>query len=250
MTGLALRQRLVETIGVPPATQSGAIIREQLHDRLLSELREMIARGELKAGEKIPERELCERFQVSRTPLREALKVLAIEGFVKLKPNRGSVIAELTLAELSEAFPIIAIVEELAGELACKNMPDSEIAIVRGLHDEMAKYYELREIKPYFDLNQRIHEAIQTGARNDALFGIYRNIEARVRCARLFVNVSENRWAEAMAEHEIIIRALEARDAPALSQILKKHVVGKFDRLEDMFAREGTLAPDVADIGH
>ncbi|MDZ4791203.1 MAG: GntR family transcriptional regulator [Hyphomicrobiales bacterium] len=248
MTILALRHGLEEKTDAT-FTQSGAIVREQLHDRLLSELREMIQRGELKAGEKIPERELCERFQVSRTPLREALKVLAFEGFVKLKPNRGAVIAELTLTELAETFPIIAVVEELAGELACKNMPDSEIAMVRKLHDEMAMHFEKREIKPYFDLNQRIHEAIQAGARNDTLYSIYRNIEARVRCARLFVNVSENRWAEAMAEHEIIITALEARDAAALSQILKKHVAGKFNRLQDMFAREGALAADVIDIG-
>jgi DNA-binding GntR family transcriptional regulator len=222
------------------------IVREHLHDRLLSELREMIVRGELKAGAKIPERELCERFQVSRTPLREALKVLAFEGFVKLKPNRGAVIAELTIAELAETFPIIAVVEELAGELAAKNMPDAEIVAVRKLHDQMRTHFEKRELAPYFDCNQKIHEAIQSGARNDTLYSIYRNIESRVRCARLFVNVSENRWAEAMEEHEEIIRALEARDAQALSAILKKHVSSKFKRIEDMFAREGAIAPDIA----
>ncbi len=248
MTTLGLQQTSEEKTA-PPPRESNVIVREQLHDRLLSALREMIANGQLKAGEKIPERELCERFQVSRTPLREALKVLAFEGFVKLKPNRGAVIAELTLAELSEAFPIIAMIEELAGELACKNMPDAEIAMVRGLHDEMAQHFQRRDIKPYFDLNQRIHQAIQAGARNDTLYGIYRNIEARVRCARLFVNVSENRWAEAMAEHEIIITALEAHDGAALSQILKQHVAGKFRRLQDMFAREGGLAADAIDVG-
>lgn len=248
MTTLSLLRKVEDKIAAP-LDDSNVIVREQLHDRLLSALREMIASGELKAGEKIPERELCERFQVSRTPLREALKVLAFEGFVKLKPNRGAVIAELTLAELTEAFPIIAVVEELAGELACKNMPDSEIAAVRRMHDEMAMHFAQRDIKPYFDLNQQIHQAIQLGARNDTLYGIYRNIEARVRCARLFVNVSENRWAEAMAEHEIIITALEARDGAALSKILKKHVVGKFSRLQDMFAREGALAADATGIG-
>ncbi|MDX2265694.1 MAG: GntR family transcriptional regulator [Hyphomicrobiales bacterium] len=236
----------LQLMGAPEAqTAAGPILRNQLHDRLLDALRELIASGDLKAGQKIPEKALCERFQVSRTPLREALKVLASEGFVKLKPNRGAVIAELTLSELKEAFPIIAVVEELAGELAAKNMTDGEIREVRRLHDAMAEHFRNRELAPYFDLNQRIHKAIQLGARNETLYGIYRTIDLRVRCARLFVNVSENRWAEAMSEHDMIIAALEARNGAALGQILKMHVGGKFRRIEDMFAREGGLARDV-----
>ncbi len=207
------------------------IVRQQLHDKLLAELRDMIIRGDLKAGEKIPERRLCDMFNVSRTPLREALKVLAFEGFVKLNPNRGATIARVTYEEIAETFPIMGAVEALAGELACKRMTDAEIATVRSLHDRMVGEYQRRELQPYFSTNQQIHECIQMGARNEALYAIYRSLAGRVRCARLLANIDDDRWAAAMAEHELIIKALEARDGQALSSILKLHINNKFESL-------------------
>lgn len=209
-----------------------AIVRRHLHDRLLTELREMIASGDLKAGEKIPEKLLCERFQVSRTPLREALKVLAFEGFVKLKPNHGAVISTVTLADIAESFPVMGMVEALAGELACQRITDDEIRQIRALHTTMLGHFQRQELQPYFSINQEIHESIQRAARNETLYAIYRSLAGRVRCARLIANIAEDRWAEAVGEHEQIIAALEARDGAALSGILRVHIANKFKTLE------------------
>ncbi len=208
------------------------IVRQHLHDRLLAELRGMISRGELKPGEKIPEKQLCERFQVSRTPLREALKVLAFEGFVTLKPNRGAVISTVTLADISEAFPVMGTIEALAGELACRHITEAELAHIRELHETMLTHYRRRELQPYFSVNQNIHEAIQTAARNETLFGIYRSLAGRVRCARMMANMDEKRWAEAVGEHELILAALEERDGTRLARILRLHIANKFMALE------------------
>jgi DNA-binding GntR family transcriptional regulator len=212
---------------------SEPIIRRTLHDELLIRLRAMILDGELAPGEKVPEKDLCERFGVSRTPLREALKVLANDGLVTLTPNRGAMIADLTLEDLEEAFPVIGALESLAGEMACANITNEEIAAIKKLHGEMITHYSARALKPYFAINQQIHEMILAAARNQTLSSLYRALEGRVRQARYLANMTSSRWAQAVEEHERMISALEARDGPALAKILKDHLANKFETVKD-----------------
>jgi DNA-binding GntR family transcriptional regulator len=205
------------------------IIRQSLHEELVGLVRELIVDGDLQPGVKIPERELCERFGVSRTPLREALKVLASEGLVTLTPNRGASASLITIEDLEEVFPVMGALEALAGELACQHMTAREIATVRSLHNRMIAHYRQEQLKPYFELNQNIHEAILAGSRNKSLITMYRSLAGRVRRARYFANMSPKRWAQAAAEHEEIICALEARDGQMLAGILKHHLQNKFE---------------------
>ncbi|WP_282606557.1 GntR family transcriptional regulator [Pelagibius sp. Alg239-R121] len=205
------------------------IVRQSLHEELVGLVRELIVDGDLPPGVKIPEKELCERFGVSRTPLREALKVLASEGLVTLTPNRGASASLITIEDLEEVFPVMGALEALAGELACQHMTAREIASVRSLHNRMIEHYRQEQLKPYFQLNQNIHEAILAGSRNNSLIVMYRSLAGRVRRARYFANMSRKRWAQAAAEHEEIISALEARDGAQLADILKRHLQNKFE---------------------
>src|SRR5689334_15276811 len=97
-----------------------APVRGSLHERVIAGLRDMIVEGELAAGARIPERVLCERFAVSRTPLREALKALASEGLVELLPNRGARVTRLTEQDVEDMFQVMASLEALSGTLACE----------------------------------------------------------------------------------------------------------------------------------
>ncbi len=214
-------------------TPAEPIIRRTLHDELLERLRQMIIDGDLMPGEKVPEKDLCDRFGVSRTPLREALKVLANDGLVTLTPNRGAMIADLTLEDLEEAFPIMGALEALSGEMACANITDAEITDIKKLHNKMVAHYEAREIKPYFRTNQKIHEMILAAARNQTLSSLYRGFEGRIRQARYLANMSTSRWTQAVREHEKIIAALEARDGAGLAKILKNHLANKFETVKD-----------------
>jgi len=224
------------TLNVP----SEPIIRRTLHDELLERLRTLIVDGDLVPGEKVPEKELCERFGVSRTPLREALKVLASEGLVTLTPNRGAMVANLTITDLEETFPVMGALEALSGEMACANITDNEIAEIKHLHSQMLNHYEGRERKAYFRMNQSIHERILTAARNRTLSTMYSSLEGRLRQARFVANMSEERWAQAVDEHEQMIAALEARDGVRLASILKLHLANKFETVKDalLSARE------------
>ena len=203
--------------------------RRSLHDELIEHIRQLIIEGVLEAGKKVPEKELCESYGVSRTPLREALKVLATDGLVTLETNRGAWVRAITESDLDEVFPVMGALEALAGELACRHVTTDEVAHIRMLHDRMLLEYEQRNLAEYFALNQQIHEAILKAARNETLGTQYRSLAARVRRARYIANLTEERWAQAIDEHEAMIRALEDRDGTELAQILKKHLGNKLE---------------------
>jgi DNA-binding GntR family transcriptional regulator len=214
-------------------TGSDSIPRRSLHDELTERLRTLITRGDLGPGEKVPEKDLCKQFGVSRTPLREALKVLASEGIVTLRPNRGAMVSALTTEELEEVFPVMGALEALSGEIACKRITDREIQTIRKLHEAMVQHWKSGELQPYFRLNQRIHEAILEATRNDTLKSIYRGLSGRILSARYIANMSPARWAKAVEEHEAILKALDARDGARLSKILKAHLANKLATVKD-----------------
>ena len=203
------------------------IVRRSLHDEIVARLRDLITDGDLKPGDKIPEAELCLRFGVSRTPLREALKALAAEGLVVLLPNRGAAVARITSTDIDELFPILGALEALAGELACARISTAAIAALRRDHDRMAKHYKRREWAGYIKLNRAIHEAIFTAAGNAALSALYQQVLVRTHSVRYVAKKSPARWQESMADHEKIISALEKRDGKALARVLTLHLQHK-----------------------
>ena len=224
---------------IDPATQS--ISRRSLHTELGDRLRDMIVEGALVPGSKIPERDLCERFGVSRTPLREALKVLAAEGLVVLAPNRGAWVSEITISELEEVFPVMGALEALSGELACARITDAQLKQIRKIHDRMIKHYEAGQLTEYFEANQMIHETILEAAGNATLSSQYRSLATRIRRARYIANMSDVRWRQAVSEHEDILQALSDRNGKKLAAILKRHLHNKFKTVREWLrAQEDT----------
>ncbi|MDR3516518.1 MAG: GntR family transcriptional regulator [Azospirillaceae bacterium] len=200
-----------------------------LHDEIVGRLRDHIVEGNLKEGERIPERELCEMLGISRTPLREALKVLAAEGLLELLPNRGARVRELSPQDLTELFDVMGGLEALAGRLACEAITDDEIAAVEKLHYDMYRSYLRRDMHGYFQFNQMIHQRIVQAARNSVLQATYAAMTSRLRRARFSANTSRDRdrWSEAMREHEEILDALRRRAGQELGEILFRHLRNK-----------------------
>ena len=183
----------------------------------------------LAPASKVPERDLCEQFAVSRTPMREALKVLAAEGLVSLEPNRGAWVSQITLLELEELFPVMGALEALSGELACARITEREVEKIRVLHAQMVWHYEAGDLAEYFRANQAIHEAILKAADNPVLSAQYKALATRVRQARYVANMTASRWRQAVSEHEDMLAALERRDGDGLAMILKQHLANKFE---------------------
>ena len=203
--------------------------RKTLHEEVVERLRDYVVEGDLKPGQKIPEKALCEQLGISRTPLREALKVLASDRLITLVPNRGAVVRELTRADVEEVFPVLAALEALAGELACEQVTDEELETIEGLHTQMVEHYNARELVEYFHCNREIHERILAASRNETLISTHRSLVARLQRARYRSNTSGHRWSDAVAEHTAMLVALQRREGPALGQLMRAH-------LEEIFA--------------
>ena len=155
-----------------------------LHDQVASRLRTMLIEGRIAPGAKLNERELCEQLRVSRTPLREAIKLLAAEGLVDLLPNRGAVAVKLTEADVLHTFEVLAGLEAMSGELAAQRITDAELAEMRAMHYEMMACFTRRDLSGYYRLNARIHAAINAAAKNPVLTSTYRaSTRACSRCA-------------------------------------------------------------------
>ena len=212
------------------------IRRLTLHEEIVDRLREMIFQGDLMEGNRVPERDLCLKFSISRTPLREALKVLANEGLITLQPNRGAWVTRLTAADVDELFPIMGSLEALSGELACKNANDSDIAEVKALHYQMAMHFTRCDRPNYFKVNRNIHEKIMEIAANPALLQVYRSLSERIRRARYLANISADRWDASMKEHELILAAFEVRNGALLADLLKTHLLNKQEAVKKVIA--------------
>lgn len=224
--------------------RDGPITRRSLHDEVVERIRDMIVEGDLAPGARVPERQLCERFGISRTPLREALKVLASEGMVQLLPNRGARVAALSAADIDELFEVMAGLESLAGELACRRIGKRDLAPIRRAHDAMVESFANGDLSSYFKLNQEIHRRIVDAAGNATLEQLHTALAGRVKRARFMANLSPERWRQAVEEHEAIIRALEGRDADGLAQILKMHLRKKAEVVKLALLEAPSGAPD------
>lgn len=203
------------------------ITRRPLHEEATDCLRDLIVQGRLAPGTRLNERLLTAQLGVSRTPLREAFKVLATEGMVDLMPNRGAIVSQMDPVRLSETLGVMGALEALAGELACLNATESQINEIRALHYEMLAYHARGDLAGYFKFNQAIHLKIVKYSGNAVLFNTYRQMNGNVRRARYMANLSKERWDAAVREHEEILAALAARDVKRIKALLADHLAHK-----------------------
>ena len=206
-----------------------SIPRAALHEQAAYRLRELLVEGSIAPGAKLNERELAERLSVSRTPLREAIKMLAAEGLVELLPNRGAVAVSLNEQDVLNTFEVMAGLEGMSGELAAQRITDAELAEIQALHYEMLAAHTRRDLSAYYRFNSQIHKAINAAAKNPVLQTTYTQVNARLQALRFRSNQDEAKWKSAVKEHEAMMTALSQRDGPALRCILVAHLQHKRD---------------------
>jgi len=212
-----------------------SIPRAALHEQVAQRLRQMLVENQIVPGAKLNERALAEVLQVSRTPLREAIKMLAAEGLVELLPNRGAIAVELTEADVLNTFEVMAGLEAMSGELAAQRVTDAELAA-----------YTRRDLSGYYRLNSLIHRAINAAAKNPVLTATYNQVNARLQALRFRSNQDEVKWKHAMAEHDRMIGALGSRDSAAMRAVLLEHLDHKRDVVVDQLRHSPSLAAGAA----
>ena len=206
-----------------------SIPRASLHEQVAQRLRQMLVENQIPPGAKLNERELAQVLSVSRTPLREAIKMLAAEGLVELLPNRGAVAVELDEAAVLHTFEVMGGLEAMSGELAAQRITDAELAEIKAMHFEMLAAWTRRDLSAYYRLNALIHRAINAAAKNPVLTATYNQVNARLQALRFRSNQDEEKWKRAMGEHDRMVEALAARDPVAMRKVLSTHLQNKLD---------------------
>ena len=223
--------------GRAASAQLAPIARPALKDEVVNQLKQMIDDGVLIAGSRLPERRLCEQLGVSRTPLREAFRVLVSEGVLEVKPHRGVTVKKFKPEDIDHMFQVLEVLEALAGELACDAMTDDELAKIERLHERMMKAFHERDRKMFFKLNQSIHEEIVRAARNPALSKVYEGLSGQTRRIRYMAGSTDSEWAVAAEEHEKIMAALKERNRRILQGLLRAHLRHKRERVKTLLAQ-------------
>jgi DNA-binding GntR family transcriptional regulator len=212
---------------VPLADAGVGTAASTLAEALAERLREMIVEGELPPGMRLNERALCDRLGASRTPLREAFRLLAAEHLVELQPNRGAQVVSLSDDDVRESFEVMGALEALAGELACRHVGAHEVAELKALTFEMLACHARRDLSAYYRINRLIHQSINRAARNALLAQVYANLNRRIENLRFRSNFDQAKWDKAARQHAEMVEALEARDGPRLAAILREHLHDK-----------------------
>lgn len=200
------------------------IVRSGLHRAAADRLRHMIVSGELVPGEKLVEQTLGDLLGISRTPLRESLKLLATEGLIELVPNRGAFVTRIDVDEVHRLFEVAAGLERMGAELAAGRMSEAELRHLTELQDELEAEFRNQDMVAYFSINQQIHQAIVAGSQNEVLIDYHRGLFTRIERARFGALKRHDRWEESVLEHRSILAALSARDSEQAGRLMFVHV--------------------------
>jgi DNA-binding GntR family transcriptional regulator len=194
--------------------------------------------GKIAPGSKLNERELAESLNVSRTPIREAIRRLAADGLVELIANRGAIAVQLSIDDVIHTFDVIAELEGYSGELAAKNISDSTLSELEALQYEMMASYARRDLSSYFKLNLRIHRLINQAANNPVLATLFSQVNSRIEALRFRSNQDGVKWEKAVEEHQEMLDALKARDSERMRKVMITHVANKRDVVVQLLKSE------------
>ncbi|WP_311221451.1 MULTISPECIES: GntR family transcriptional regulator [unclassified Acidovorax] len=207
---------------------------QSMHDGAAERLREQIFAGALVPGSFLDEAALCERLEISRTPLREALKVLVAEGLLRHEPRRGCFVAEITERDVDEIFPVIALLEGRAAHEATARAGDADIAALQVLHDRLSGHAAAGRITDYYETNYAIHEAFITLADNRWLAQVIGDMRKILRLARHQTLHVPGRLQQSLSEHLAVFDALKRHDSDAAEQAMRGHLMAQRDALRDI----------------
>lgn len=224
--------------------EGGVKPRRTLAEEAADTLREFILLGKLEPGTAVPERDLAEALGVSRTPLREALRLLEIEGLVEYSSTRRPSVADPSLDELTQYISVLGALEALAGETACVEATEAEVAHILRLGSEMANKSDLMEPLAFFQLDMSFHAAIVEASRNEPLIETHRQYNARLWRARFLSSQQVDRRDNTLAQHAQITDALVVRDAKATRRALREHLQSTITNIARIHACQDGAEPE------
>ena len=210
------------------------LVSNSLHHQVADTLREQIFAGVLAPGSFLDEVALCEGLEISRTPLREALKVLTSEGLLRHEPRRGCFVNEVTEQDLDDIFPVIALLEGRCAFEAARNATDAELLELGVLHDRLNSHAKAKRINDYYAVNFAIHEAIILLANNRWLAQSIADLRKILKLSRLQSLGTPGPLAQSLSEHMTVFAALKSRDSEGAEAAMRTHLTRQRDALREL----------------
>ena len=210
------------------------IEKKTLHEEIANNLRELIMAGELQEGDKIKEDELCSSMGISKTPLREALRVLSVEGLIRLVPNRGSFVSTPTFEEIREMFGVMSLLEGVCAREAAEKMGEKDLAILEKLHKKLEENYQRKAQREYIRINNQFHSFVQELAGNRTLNQIVNGLRQKILLYRYqSLNLPE-RFAQSIREHRDLLEAFRKKDPKKAETLMRRHLKKQCEALEKL----------------
>ncbi|MBO8159785.1 GntR family transcriptional regulator [Thermosyntropha sp.] len=210
-----------------------------LRELVLEAIREAIINGTLKPRERLMEIQLAEELGVSRTPVREALRKLELEGFIVMVPRKGAYVADLSFKDITDVFEIRAALEALAAGLAAERITDDELENMERLLVEKAEAIAINDMNKLVEVDTKFHEAIYKASRNERLLPIINNLREQIQRFRTTSLAYPGRMKQSLEEHRAIVEALQARDIQLARNLAQEHIENAENSMLESIKKDG-----------
>ena len=207
--------------------------------RVAEEIRKLICKNVMVSGERLNEQKLCDQLGVSRTPLREALRMLSAEGLVKITPNKGAFVTEASIEEIFQMFETMSILEGSCARLATERLFDADLDELEKLHEQLEEAFQAGDMQGYMGVNHDYHLFIQEKAGNQVLSKIVSGLRNVILVHRYRQIYTPGRLAESMEEHRRLIEAFRARDGERADRLMRAHLIRQCQALVTHYAEKG-----------
>lgn len=195
-----------------------------LREIVLEALKDAIVNGQLKPGERLMEQQVAEELGVSRTPVREAIRKLEIEGFVIMIPRKGAYVSDVSLKDIAQVFEVRAAMEALAAGLAAQRMEDEQIEQLERKLVEVKKAIDKSDLENIIQYDTEFHEIIYNASRNARLVQILNNLREQIQRYRSTSLASPGRLKDTLEEHKELVDAISAGNVELAQRLAKEHI--------------------------
>ena len=211
-----------------------------LHQEIAAQIQKMILKGILVKGQKINEKSICESMGVSRTPVREALRMLKSEGLIELIPHKGAYVSQPCIEEINDMFEVMSVLEGTCARLAVTHMKEKDIQKIEALHEELEAYYQDRDFEAYLKKNHVFHSFIQELAGNRVLNDVINGLRQKILLYRQRQLYQPERFDQSIEEHRNLLGAFRRRDPDSAESLMRQHLLMQCKALVGLYTSKGT----------
>jgi DNA-binding GntR family transcriptional regulator len=208
-----------------------------LHQEVTDQIRKMIRSGALIKGQKIDEKYLCDTMGVSRTPVRESLRMINSDRLIEIIPHKGAYVSQPPIKEIKDMFEVMSVLEGTCARLAAENMKEKDFRRIEALHGKLERHYQNRDHEAYLKVNNTLHVFVQELSGNKVLNDVINGLRQKILLYRHKQLYQPERFQESVREHRDLLTAFRDRDPVLAETVMKRHLIKQCEALVRLYAK-------------